>query len=37
MPCKPIGFCMVSDEGACRIWWASGVREAAETATAKHG
>jgi hypothetical protein len=20
---------MVSDEGACRIWWASGVREPA--------
>jgi hydrogenase expression/formation protein HypD len=27
-PRKPIGPCMVSDEGACRIWWASGVREA---------
>jgi len=26
-PRKPIGPCMVSDEGACRIWWASGVRE----------
>jgi hydrogenase expression/formation protein HypD len=25
-PRKPIGPCMVSDEGACRIWWASGVR-----------
>jgi hydrogenase expression/formation protein HypD len=33
-PRKPIGPCMVSDEGACRIWWASGVREpAAETAS----
>ena len=31
-PRKPIGPCMVSDEGACRIWWASGVREAAEPA-----
>lgn len=28
-PRKPIGPCMVSDEGACRIWWASGVREQA--------
>ncbi len=26
-PREPIGPCMVSDEGACRIWWASGVRE----------
>ena len=26
-PRKPIGPCMVSDEGACRIWWASGHRE----------
>jgi hydrogenase expression/formation protein HypD len=26
-PRNPIGPCMVSDEGACRIWWASGVRE----------
>ncbi len=26
-PRKPIGPCMVSDEGACRIWWASGTRE----------
>lgn len=25
-PEAPIGPCMVSDEGACRIWWASGVR-----------
>jgi len=33
-PRNPIGPCMVSDEGACRIWWASGVREprAAESA-----
>jgi hydrogenase expression/formation protein HypD len=29
-PRKPIGPCMVSDEGACRIWWASGVREPVE-------
>jgi len=27
IPRKPIGPCMVSDEGACRIWWASGYRE----------
>jgi len=26
-PRHPIGPCMVSDEGACRIWWANGVRE----------
>jgi hydrogenase expression/formation protein HypD len=25
-PKTPIGPCMVSDEGACRIWWAAGVR-----------
>lgn len=28
-PGQPVGPCMVSDEGACRIWWASGIREAA--------
>lgn len=33
-PRKPIGPCMVSDEGACRIWWASGVREPANADTA---
>ena len=33
-PRKPVGPCMVSDEGACRIWWASGVREPAESANA---
>lgn len=26
-PRKPVGPCMVSDEGACRIWWTSGVRD----------
>ena len=26
-PRHPIGPCMVSDEGACRIWWAGGVRD----------
>lgn len=25
-PRTPVGPCMVSDEGACRIWWAEGVR-----------
>lgn len=34
-PRHPIGPCMVSDEGACRIWWAGGVREQAETASAE--
>ncbi|MEK7815679.1 MAG: hydrogenase formation protein HypD [Pseudomonadota bacterium] len=31
-PRHPIGPCMVSDEGACRIWWAGGVRESKKTA-----
>ncbi|MDM8546403.1 hydrogenase formation protein HypD [Candidatus Venteria ishoeyi] len=26
-PRNPVGPCMVSDEGACRIWWAGGVRQ----------
>lgn len=26
MPRTPVGPCMVSDEGACNIWWASGQR-----------
>jgi len=30
-PRKPIGPCMVSDEGACRIWWANGVRKTNKT------
>lgn len=25
-PESPIGPCMVSDEGACRIWWANSIR-----------
>jgi len=25
-PRNPVGPCMVSDEGACRIWWSSGQR-----------
>ena len=27
IPSNPIGPCMVSDEGACRIWWSGGIRE----------
>jgi len=27
LPRNPIGPCMVSDEGACRIWWAGGMHE----------
>ncbi len=27
VPRHPIGPCMVSDEGACRIWWSSGVKK----------
>ena len=26
-PRAPVGPCMVSDEGACRIWWSAGVRK----------
>lgn len=26
-PRAPIGPCMVSDEGACHIWWTSGIRD----------
>jgi hydrogenase expression/formation protein HypD len=32
-PRHPIGPCMVSDEGACRIWWAGGVRDRVEAST----
>lgn len=28
-PQNPVGPCMVSDEGACHIWWQGGVRAAA--------
>jgi hydrogenase expression/formation protein HypD len=28
-PRTPVGPCMVSDEGACHIWWASGQRQEA--------
>jgi len=27
-PRTPVGPCMVSDEGACRIWWSAGERQA---------
>ena len=27
VPRNPVGPCMVSDEGACRIWWTSGLRK----------
>lgn len=30
-PAQPVGPCMVSDEGACRIWWATGQRAAAHS------
>jgi hydrogenase expression/formation protein HypD len=33
LPRNPVGPCMVSDEGACRIWWATGIRrESVKTA-----
>ncbi len=32
-PQHPIGPCMVSDEGACRIWWSNGLREPAARPT----
>ena len=28
-PANPVGPCMVSDEGACRIWWSAGLRNRA--------
>ncbi len=31
-PCNPVGPCMVSDEGACRVWWAGGIRAEARAA-----
>jgi hydrogenase expression/formation protein HypD len=31
-PRHPIGPCMVSDEGACRIWWSGGLRAPAGAA-----
>jgi hydrogenase expression/formation protein HypD len=37
-PRNPIGPCMVSDEGACRIWWSTGIRHSAahELASARY-
>ncbi len=35
-PRNPVGPCMVSDEGACRIWWAEGIREPANAELAPH-
>lgn len=29
-PRNPVGPCMVSDEGACRIWWSAGIRQTAD-------
>jgi hydrogenase expression/formation protein HypD len=34
-PRNPIGPCMVSDEGACRIWWASGIKSILSTKSTK--
>jgi len=33
-PRNPVGPCMVSDEGACRIWWSGGVRGGPEAKSA---
>lgn len=33
-PRSPVGPCMVSDEGACRIWWAGGLRRPKKPAMA---
>jgi hydrogenase expression/formation protein HypD len=33
-PRNPVGPCMVSDEGACRIWWSGGVRKSHAALTA---
>ena len=36
-PRNPIGPCMVSDEGACHIWWSSGIRQTSdESAPARY-
>lgn len=34
-PRNPIGPCMVSDEGACRIWWSTGLRAQTNKTTIK--
>jgi hydrogenase expression/formation protein HypD len=31
VPRNPVGPCMVSDEGACRIWWSGGLRHENES------
>jgi hydrogenase expression/formation protein HypD len=36
-PRTPIGPCMVSDEGACRIWWSGGVRQSRTDTVAQQG
>lgn len=36
-PRHPVGPCMVSDEGACRIWWAGGLREPVASRAATGG
>lgn len=33
-PRTAVGPCMVSDEGACRIWWSGGVRESVHAGSA---
>ncbi|MGB5305021.1 MAG: hydrogenase formation protein HypD [Gammaproteobacteria bacterium] len=35
-PRHPIGPCMVSDEGACRIWWSGGMREPVKPEPSRH-
>lgn len=35
-PRTPIGPCMVSDEGACRIWWSGGVRQSVHSLENNH-
>jgi hydrogenase expression/formation protein HypD len=35
VPRNPVGPCMVSDEGACRIWWASGIKSNLSTKSTK--
>ncbi|MCL7939690.1 carbamoyltransferase HypF [Halomonas sp. ATCH28] len=34
-PDSPVGPCMVSEEGACRIWWSHGVRSAQGPSTGR--
>ena len=34
-PRNPVGPCMVSDEGACRIWWSGGIRQPADHIASK--